>query len=156
MNQKEQSSWHNPLPASHLGLLLHRLSDDFQQRTLDKCHQRGHRKFRASHSAVINHLDPTGLSLGDLAARIGISQQAAGKVVRDLERAGYVKRELDVHDKRSRIIRLSPAGAALQRDIADILVEVSGEYRAVLGNEPMAFFEEQLQRAISGLAAEHR
>ena len=154
MNQKEHSGWQNPLPASHLGLLLHRLSDDFQQRTLAKCHQRGHRKFRASHSAVINHLDPTGLSLGDLAARIGISQQAAGKVVRDLERAGYVEREIDLHDKRSRIIRLSSAGSGLQHDIADILLEVSGEYRAVLGSEPMAMFEEQLQRALDGLAPE--
>jgi DNA-binding MarR family transcriptional regulator len=156
MSQTERSEWQNPLPPTHLGTLLHRLADDFQQRTLRKCQLRGHRKFRSSHSTVIHNLDPVGLSLGDLAGRIGISQQAAGKIVRDLERAGYVERELDLRDKRSRIIRLSTAGAALQRDIADALREVSGEYRAVLGSEPMALFEQQLQKAIDALAAKHR
>lgn len=156
MNQKEHGDWHSPLPLSHLGALLHQLADDFQQRTLNKCHQRGHRKFRASHSTIINSLDPIGISLGDLAERIGISQQAAGKVVRDLERAGYVERELDPQDKRSRIIRLSPAGSGLQRDIADVLAEVSGEYRAVLGSEPMNQFEQQLQKAITVLGAKRR
>ncbi|MDB6059906.1 MAG: hypothetical protein JWM78_9 [Verrucomicrobiaceae bacterium] len=156
MNQKAHSDWHSPLPSSHLGLWLHRLSDDFQQRTLDKCRLRGHRKFRSSHSAVINHLDPIGVSLGDLATRIGISQQAAGKVVRDLERAGYVERELDMSDKRSRIIRLSAAGTALQCDMAEILVEVCGEYRDVLGSEPLQFFEQQLQKAVGALSEARR
>jgi DNA-binding MarR family transcriptional regulator len=156
MNQKEHGDWPSPLAPSHLGALLHQLADDFQQRTLNKCHQRGHRKFRASHSTIINNLDPTGVSLGDLADRIGISQQAAGKVVRDLERAGYVERELDPLDKRSRIIRLSPSGVALQRDIADVLAEVSGEYRAILGSDPMDQFERQLHKAISALGANRR
>lgn len=155
MNQDQRTAWANPLPAAHLGSLLHQLADDFQQRTLAKCHQRGHRKFRASHSAIINHLDPTGVCLGDLAMRIGTSQQAAGKIVRDLERAGYVERELDMNDRRSRIIRLSPAGSMLKRDIADALVEVSSEYRAVLGDDTMDQFEQQLHRAIDGLAHKH-
>jgi DNA-binding MarR family transcriptional regulator len=151
MNQSERSDWNHPIPPQHLGTLLHRLADDFQQRTLSKCRQRGHRKFRASHSPLIHHLDTTGASLGDLANRIGMSQQAAGKMVRDLERAGYVKRELDINDKRSRIIRLSESGATLQRDIADVLQEVSGEYRAVLGSEPMDIFERQLHQALAAL-----
>lgn len=155
MNQSEYSDWNHPVPPNHLGALLHRLADDFQQRTLDKCHQRGHRKFRASHSTLIHNLDTTGASLGDLAHRIGISQQAAGKIVRDLERAGYVKRELDMNDKRSRIIRLSENGAMLQRDIADVLQEVSGEYRAALGSEPMDIFEQQLQKALAALAVRY-
>ena len=151
MNLSEHSDWNHPAPPNHLGALLHRLADDFQQRTLNKCHQRGHRKFRASHSTLINNLDTNGASLGALASRIGISQQAAGKIVRDLERAGYVKRELDVNDKRSRIIRLSESGAMLQLDIADVLQEVAGEYRAALGSEPMEIFEQQLQKALAAL-----
>ena len=151
MNLSEHSDWNRPAPPNHLGALLHRLADDFQQRTLNKCHQRGHRKFRASHSTLINNLDTNGASLGALASRIGISQQAAGKIVRDLERAGYVKRELDVNDKRSRIIRLSESGAMLQLDIADVLQEVAGEYRAALGSEPMDIFEQQLQKALAAL-----
>ncbi len=132
-------------PSGHP--FLHRLADDFQQRTLSKCRQRGHRKFRASHSPLIHHLDTTGTSLGDLANRIGMSQQAAGKMVRDLERAGYVKRELDLTDKRSRIIRLSESGATLQRDIVDVLQEVSGEYRAASSAvNPMDIFERQLHQ----------
>lgn len=137
----------------HLGILLHKLAEDFQQRTVQKCRQRGHRKFRGSQSVVINRLDPVGISLCDLAARVGISQQAAGKIVRDLERAGYVERELDQSDRRSRLIRLSASGIKLQGDIAEALTEVRSEYRAVLGQESMQMFEQQLQKALAVLVS---
>ena len=152
MNQNAFTELPEPSPPQHLGALLHRLADDFQQRTLLKCRERGHRKFRSSHSAVITRLDAEGISLGDLAGRVGISHQAAGKIVRDLERAGYVELDLDLSDRRSRLIRLSPAGTRLQDDIRDVLVEVCGEYRAVLGQESMQQFEQQLHKALGSLS----
>ncbi|HET8709799.1 MAG TPA: MarR family winged helix-turn-helix transcriptional regulator [Spongiibacteraceae bacterium] len=140
-----------PALSLHLGQLLHSLSAAFELRTLEKCRERGHRKFRCSHSAVIAHLDSAGLCLGELAERIGISQQATGKLVRDLERAGYLESHTDAHDKRSRIIQLTPAGAVLQADIKEVLLEVRSEFEAILGGGGLQSFEQQLRDATNAL-----
>lgn len=140
-----------PRLPQHLGQLLHQLSDAFELRILDKCRQRGHRKFRCSHSAVISHLDGGAMCLGALAERIGISQQATGKLVRDLERAGYLYSHPDIRDKRSRIIQLTPAGAALQSDIVAALHEVHDEFEGILGDSGLQNFEQQLRHAATAL-----
>lgn len=133
--------------APHFGRLLHDLSEDFQQRALAKCHARGHHKIRGAHRAVIENLDTHAINLGELAERIGITQQATGKLVRDLERAGYIESGIDSHDKRARLIRLSSAGCTLQRDLVDILQEVRDEYASVLGNGGLQSLEQQLLHA---------
>jgi len=131
--------------SAHLGQLLHELASDFQQRTLAKCKLRGHVKIRGAHSAILGHMDTSGMCLTELAQRVGISQQATGKLIKDLERNGYASSHTDSRDKRSRIIRLSERGVALIQDIEEILEEVRREYRAVLGEEAMQTFERQLQ-----------
>lgn len=162
MNLEQSAHWRvaratprlSPSTPQHLGQLLHFLSDTFELRTLAKCRERGHRKFRSSHSAIIAQLDADGLCLGDLAERIGISQQATGKLVRDLERAGYLDSHLDSRDKRSRIIQLTAAGALLQRDMGEILCEVHDEFVAILGESGLRSFEQQLRNAASALTQE--
>ena len=129
-----------------MGQLLHHLASDFQQRTLEKCRLRGHNKIRGAHPAILEHMDTAGMCLTELAQRVGISQQATGKLIRDLERSGYAQSYIDSRDKRSRIIRLSERGVALLRDIGEILEEVRHEYRSVLGEEAMASFEQQLRK----------
>ncbi len=162
MNLEYSAHWSTARPISgtsveapkHIGQLLHLLSDILELRTLAKCRQRGHRKFRSSHSALIAQLDSVGLCLGNLAERIGISQQATGKLVRDLERAGYVDSHPDSRDKRSRIIHLTAAGALLQRDIAEVLQEVHDEFVEILGENELRSFEQQLRNAANALVQE--
>lgn len=144
----------SPAAPQHLGQLLHFLSDIFELRTLAKCRARGHRKFRNSHSSVIAQLDTSGLCLGELAERIGISQQATGKLVRDLERAGYVDSHLDCRDKRSRIIQLTAAGTLLKSDIAEVLHEMRNEFVEILGDNGLRSFEQQLSNAAKALTQE--
>ena len=162
MNLEHSAHWRSarPIPRvapaapQHLGQLLHFLSDTLELRTLTKCRQRGHRKFRSSHSAIIAQLSTIGLCLGDLAERIGISQQATGKLVHDLERAGYVDSHPDSRDKRSRIIQLTAAGMLLQRDMAEVLHEVHDEFVEILGDSGLRSFEQQLRNAASALTQE--
>ncbi len=148
---RSASSSTSPATSQHLGQLLHCLSDVFELRAVTKCRQRGHRKFRNSHGAIIAQLDNVGMCLGDLADRIGISQQATGKLVRDLERAGYVESHLDTRDKRSRIVLLTASGILLQSDIAEILHEVRGEFIEILGETGLRSFEQQLRNATNAL-----
>ena len=57
---------------------------------------------RMADGVVFQHLVPGPQPIGELAARLGVSQQAASKSVADLERRGYVRREADPADGRAR------------------------------------------------------
>lgn len=154
MNQSSNPPRNPPL-ADHLGQLLQQLASDFQRRTLLKCRARGHDRIRGSHFNIATCLDEVGQSLGELAARVGITQQATGKLLRDLEFGGYASSSVDARDKRARIIRLTAEGKALQRDLASILEEIRAEYGHLLGSQALLDLEQQLQHAalqLPGLA----
>jgi len=151
MNNPSNDAWPAAVQSDHLGQLLNRLAVDFQQRTLIKCRQRGHHRIRGSHFSIAGYLDMAGQSLGELALRVGISQQATGKLLRDLEFGGYASSAADDRDKRSRIIKLTSAGAALQHDLAAILQEVRHEYSGLLGPNGLRSLEQQLQSAVLAL-----
>lgn len=137
--------------GDHLGKLLQELARDFQQRSLTKCRQRGHSRIRLSHTKVLQHLGSEGISLTALAQRGGITQQATGKLVRELERIGYVNCMTDSRDKRSKVVRLTERGAQLMQDIGEILEEVRHEYSLMLGEPQMLSFERQLRTTASKL-----
>jgi MarR family transcriptional regulator, temperature-dependent positive regulator of motility len=152
MNNLSNEVSNDALPGSdHLGQLLNRLAVDFQQRTLNKCRQRGHHRIRGSHFSIAGYLDETGQSLGELALRVGITQQATGKLLRDLEFGGYASSAADDRDKRARIIKLTSAGAALQHDLAAILQEIRAEYSSLLGSNGLQSLERQLHSAVLAL-----
>ena len=58
-----------------------------------------------------------GLRLGVLAQQIGMSPPSASRLVRRLARRGAVVAEPDPLDGRAVILRATPAGAALRRDV---------------------------------------
>lgn len=55
----------------------------------------------------------SGMSVGDLAAYLGVTRQNLTVVVRRLESQGHVERSIGEDDKRSRRIRLTRSGRAL-------------------------------------------
>jgi DNA-binding MarR family transcriptional regulator len=67
---------------------------------------------RMADGLVFQHLVPGPLAIGELAERLGVSQQAASKSVADLERRGYVRREADPADGRARHAALTGRGEA--------------------------------------------
>src|SRR3954469_15551107 len=67
---------------------------------------------RVADGVVFQHLVAGPRAIGDLAARMGVSQQAASKAVADLERRGYLRRESDAADGRTRRAALTARGEA--------------------------------------------
>ena len=61
---------------------------------------------------VFQHLVGGAVTIGALAERLEVTQQAASKAVADLERRGYVARTLDPADARARLVALTPRGEA--------------------------------------------
>jgi DNA-binding MarR family transcriptional regulator len=76
---------------------------------------------------VFQHLVPGPLTVGALAERLGVSQQAASKAVADLERRGYVRRTPDPADARARLVELTPRGSQA--------IEGGRKHRAAIAGE---------------------
>ena len=135
----------------HTGRLLAALAQDFQRRTLLKCRECGHHRVRSAHLSLMSHLTSDGICLSELALRSGISQQATGKLVKELERSGYLRRDVDSHDRRARIVHLTELGATLLVDLHRVLGEVRNEYSSVLGADTLSTLESQLRGTLTAL-----
>jgi DNA-binding MarR family transcriptional regulator len=68
---------------------------------------------RFADGVVFQHLVDRPLTIGALAERLGVTQQAASKSVADLERRGYVARTPDPDDARARLVALTARGDAV-------------------------------------------
>lgn len=67
---------------------------------------------RPAHTALFPHIDFHGTRPTEIARRAGISKQAVGQVLDELEAAGMVERIVDPEDKRARLVRFTQRGAA--------------------------------------------
>jgi DNA-binding MarR family transcriptional regulator len=72
--------------------------------------QPGFERMRESHASVMPHLDVGGTRQNVLAARMGISKQAVGQLLDEIEDAGFIYRTPDPADKRARLVRLTESG----------------------------------------------
>ena len=80
---------------------------------LDQLHEAGFDGIRISHGYVIQYLVEGEPTIGELADRLGITQQAVSKTVAELESLGYVSRRVDAGDSRVRRVTLSDRGHAM-------------------------------------------
>jgi DNA-binding MarR family transcriptional regulator len=109
-----------PLAALFAGWAL---ADEVQRRIAAD----GLGDLRFADGVVFQHLVAGPRTIGSLAERLGVTQQAASKAVTDLERRGYVRREADPDDGRARRVALTERG--------DAAIESGRRHRAALERE---------------------
>lgn len=68
-----------------------------------------------SEHLIFENLPPGGARVTELAARIGMTRQAASELVAALEARGYLERRPDSADGRARVVLLTPQGRHLVR-----------------------------------------
>ena len=112
--------------------------------------QMGVDTLRAAHTNLFPHIDMEGTRLTDLAKRVGISKQAVGQLVDELEDMGVVERVPDPEDGRAKLIRFvrEDGQPILVRGLA-VLGELESQMEAHIGTRPM----KQLHRALLALEA---
>jgi len=90
----------------------------------------GYRDLRPLHGMAFQALGPDGATSSELADRLGVTKQATGQIIDDLERKGYVQRTTHPAGGRRRLVvltdkartHLNEAGRALH----DLETEISG------------------------------
>jgi DNA-binding MarR family transcriptional regulator len=92
--------------------------------------ERGHPEVRPAHGYAFQAIGAEGSTAGELGQRLGVTKQAAGQMVDELVRLGYVTREPDPADGRRRLVRLTPRGVDCLRASAEIFDELLAEWRA--------------------------
>jgi len=131
----------------HVGRLFLRASRSFAALATRKLKERGHEGLGMAHTALLPHLDAEegGTRATELAERAGMTKQAAGRVVRDLERMGYVKRTTDPEDARATLVAFTDEGWRFLEDAYHVKREIEAEYAAVLGEERMGLLRSVLE-----------
>jgi DNA-binding MarR family transcriptional regulator len=128
----------------HIGWLLWRANQDWNQEFVDRMQAAGHGWFTAARSTLMGHVAPKGTKQGLLVDRIGISKQAVQQLIDGLEEDGILERLPDPEDKRGRIVRQTEAGRAAMKDADRIKLEIESGYRARIGDDEFARLSELL------------
>lgn len=76
---------------------------------------------RAHHRALYFVARQPGLSVGELIALLAITKQSLGRVLTDLTERQLIETRPGKEDRRQRLLRLTPAGAALEAELFEAL-----------------------------------
>ncbi len=135
------------VPPPLIGALLRVPWEAVRGRMLAGLHDRGFTDLVAAHVDVWRYPGPEGQRPSELAAQTRMSKQALNYLLGQLEQLGYLTREADSNDQRSKRIRLTPRGHAATRAIYEIVQDVEAEWEQQLG--PRKFG--QLRRLLTQL-----
>jgi DNA-binding MarR family transcriptional regulator len=104
-----------------------------QQRMLERLHAQGFADFDASYLTVFQYPGPQGQRPSELAARLRISKQALNHLLGQLEQRGYLSRDADPEDGRSKRISLTPRGTKAITIIRKAVAEIEEAWAQQLG-----------------------
>jgi DNA-binding MarR family transcriptional regulator len=137
--------------TSSLSRLLLAFGKDYERRVMDLLHQRGHPLIRPSHATVFANLSEGAVRVTELAERAHVTQQAMGKMLKEMERIGYIVRDVDGSDRRAKKIRPTQRGLDLMRDSVVAVGEVRQFYADQVGEETLGELEASLAHCVSQL-----
>ena len=124
-----------PLGPPLIGALLRLPWEAVQEHILERLHREGFTDVDPSYLIVVQYPGPQGERPSDLAARLRISKQALNHLLGQLEHLGYLKRQPDPDDKRSKRIALTPRGTKAATTIREAVAEMEDIWTQQLGTK---------------------
>ena len=122
-----------PLGPPLIGALLRQPWEAVNEHMLERLHANGFADFDASYLIVFQYPGPQGQRPSELASRLRISKQALNHLLGQLEHLGYLKRQPDPDDKRSKRISLTPRGTKAATTIREAVAEMEDTWTQQLG-----------------------
>ncbi len=89
-------------------------------------------------------------SITELSGLMGVTKQAASKLVDLMASCGYVSRGADPHDGRSRPVALTGRGRELLVAVEQVYAELEARWAEVIGPEQVDGMRRDLLRVLSG------
>ena len=138
-----------PLPA-----LLQQVKHTAIEKMFMRMAEAGFGDVREGHGCVFGFIDfEHGSRLTDLAERAGLTKQAVGEAVAELERKGYIERLPDPDDGRAKIIKLTERGREAYVTGRRLFAEVEREWAEQLGPDLVEGLREAAERIVDLEAA---
>jgi DNA-binding MarR family transcriptional regulator len=97
--------------------------------------ERGFTDVRPAHGFAFARLAPSGATVSELAAHLGITRQAAAQLVDELVAKDYVARRPHPDDGRAQLITLTERGWACTRAAEAAAAETVRTWAAILGED---------------------
>ncbi len=145
--QRDKEASTAPVPL--IGALLRVPFETVRDRMLAGLHERGFTDLVAAHLDVFQYPGPENQRPSQLAAQTRMTKQALNYLLGQLQQLGYLTRETDSNEQRSKRICLTAKGHATIKAIREIVQEVEDEWAHQLGPRKFA----QLRKLLTQLHA---
>jgi DNA-binding MarR family transcriptional regulator len=122
-----------PLGPPLIGALMRMPLDAVLARILVGLHDAGFTDLVPAHLAVLQYPGPEHRRPSELAADARMSKQAMNYLLGQMEQLGYLTRDDDPEDQRSKRIHLTERGHAAARAIRETVTEIEAEFEQELG-----------------------
>jgi DNA-binding MarR family transcriptional regulator len=138
----------DPIPSRRpIAGLLNEVKVAAVRKLFQRLNREGFSHVREGHGCVFGFIDiDHGSRLTELAERSGLTKQAVGEAVGELEEFGYIERVPDPTDKRAKIIKLTPSGLEACLTGRRIFGEIEREWAEQFGEELVANLREAAER----------
>lgn len=103
---------------------------------------------RVAHVTLLSRLSPEGVSQSDLAAEMGVTKQAVGPLVAELDKLGLVKRDKNPGDGRSQLVVLTREGLKAKSQSRTALEEIESDLGKELGQKGVSELNKALSRLV--------
>jgi DNA-binding MarR family transcriptional regulator len=131
-----------------LGIAFQLVLAEFNRR-LDTA---GYGELRPAHGMIFQLLNDSGATSSELAERLGVTKQAAGQMVAELEGRGYVRRQEHPEGGRRRLVVLTDKAIAHLKVAGSILHQLETELAEQVDDANLAMLRAELTRLIRAMA----
>src|SRR5262249_39034328 len=108
-------------------------------------------ELRIAHTTLFPHITSEGVRLTEIADKLGVTKQAIGPLVDDLERGGVVERGVDPADHRAKQIRRTKRRRPALRHGLGVLAELEAELAKTVGKRRLAVLANTLEAVIRAI-----
>jgi DNA-binding MarR family transcriptional regulator len=143
MTSAEQS-----IPIGMTGSRLHRAT---QADCVARLNRAGYTDLRMRHLVLLEGLPREGARVTTLATQTGMSKQAMGELIDEIEASGYIERRNDPADRRARLIVFTAKGHRAWEEAFAIIGEMERDYAAMVGSERYADARATLDELIAAI-----
>jgi DNA-binding MarR family transcriptional regulator len=139
-----------------IGMVGARLLRATQVDCLARLNRAGYTDLRMRHLMLLEGLPRDGARVTTLASQTGMTKQAMGELIDELEASGYIERRNDPADRRARLIVFTPKGHRAYEEALVILAEMERDYAGSVGADRYAAARETLDELVAALEETNR
>ncbi len=137
-----------------LGQVLIKAARLLNEQALARVRERTGHNIRPTHTMLFPHIDLEGTRLTEIASRMGMSKQAVGQTVGELESMGVLERVPDPSDGRAKLVRFVRSDGRLNLfDGLQVLVEFEESLVEDMGRERVDALREHVGALLDVLEA---